>query len=90
VIHNYRWRLSLAKGEARYDALEARLSQGPVITVPTITIGSDFDGAAADGKAYAKKFGGKHTHRVFAGIGHNVPQEAPKEFAQAIVDADRR
>jgi pimeloyl-ACP methyl ester carboxylesterase len=88
VIHNYRWRLSLAKGETRYDALEAKLSQGPVILVPTITIGSDFDGAAADGKPYAKKFAGKYTHRVLAGIGHNVPQEAPKAFAQAIIDAD--
>ncbi|HEY2897617.1 MAG TPA: alpha/beta hydrolase [Gemmatimonadaceae bacterium] len=89
VIHNYRWRLSLAKGEARYDQLEAKLFQGPVITVPTITIGSDFDGAAADGKPYASKFSGKHTHRVLAGTGHNVPQEAPKQFAQAIIDADR-
>lgn len=88
VIHNYRWRLSLAKGETRYDPLEARLSQGPVITVPTITIGSDFDGAAADGKLYARKFTGRYAHRVFPGIGHNVPQEAPKEFARAIIDAD--
>jgi pimeloyl-ACP methyl ester carboxylesterase len=89
VIHNYRWRLSLAKGEARYDPLEARLAAGPAITVPTITIGSDFDGAAADGKPYAKKFSGKYAHRILNGIGHNVPQEAPREFAQAIIDADR-
>jgi pimeloyl-ACP methyl ester carboxylesterase len=89
VIHNYRWRLSLAKGEPRYDQLEAKLFQGPVIAVPTITIGSDFDGAAADGKAYEKKFSGKYAHRVLEGVGHNVPQEAPKEFAQAIIDADR-
>jgi pimeloyl-ACP methyl ester carboxylesterase len=89
VIHNYRWRLSLAKGEARYEPLEARLAASPAITVPTITIASDFDGAAADGKAYAKRFSGKYTHRILNGIGHNVPQEAPKEFAQAIIDADR-
>jgi pimeloyl-ACP methyl ester carboxylesterase len=89
VIHNYRWRLGLAKGEPRYDALEEKLSHSPVIAVPTITIGSDFDGAAADGKTYANKFSGKYIHRVLAGIGHNVPQEAPKEFAQAIIDADR-
>ena len=89
VIHNYRWRLGLAKGEARYEPLEARLSAAPVITVPTITIGSDFDGAAADGKPYEKKFTGKYAHRVFSGIGHNVPQELPKEFARAIIDADR-
>lgn len=84
VIHNYRWRLSLAAGEAQYDQLEQRLSEGPVISVPTITIASDFDGAAADGKAYANKFSGKYSHRILNGIGHNVPQEAPKAFADAI------
>jgi pimeloyl-ACP methyl ester carboxylesterase len=89
VIHNYRWRLSLAEGESRYDALEHKLCARPVITVPTITIGSDFDGAAADGSAYAKQFSGKHAHRVLEGIGHNVPQEAPEAFAKAIVDVDR-
>jgi pimeloyl-ACP methyl ester carboxylesterase len=88
VIHNYRWRLDLAKGEPRYDQLEQKLFTGPVITVPAITIGSDFDGAAADGQPYAKKFAGKYSHRVFGGIGHNVPQEAPEKFAQAIIDAD--
>jgi pimeloyl-ACP methyl ester carboxylesterase len=88
VIHNYRWRLSLAEGEPRYDELEQRLFQAPVITVPAITIGSDFDGAAADGASYAKKFSGKYSHRVLNGIGHNVPQEAPKEFAQAVIDVD--
>src|SRR6266446_8586186 len=65
VIHNYRWRLSLAKGEPRYDALEQKLFEGPVIAVPTITIGSDFDRAAADGTSYAKKFSGKYSHRIF-------------------------
>jgi pimeloyl-ACP methyl ester carboxylesterase len=89
VIHNYRWRLSLANGEPRYDDLEQKLFKGPVITVPAITIGSDFDGAAADGAAYAKKFSGKYSHRVLKGIGHNVPQEAPQAFAEAIVDVDR-
>ena len=88
VIHNYRWRLSLAKGDARYDAIEKRLAAGPVITVPAITIGSDFDGANANGKAYAKKFSGKYSHIVLNGIGHNVPQEAPQAFADAIVEAD--
>jgi pimeloyl-ACP methyl ester carboxylesterase len=86
VIHNYRWRLSLADGERKYDALEAKLQLAPAITVPAITIGSDFDGAAADGKAYAKQYAGKHAHRVFHGIGHNVPQEAPQAFAQAVMD----
>ncbi len=71
VIHNYRWRLSLAKGEPQYDPLEQKLSEGPVITMPTITIASDFDGPAADGKAYATKFSGKYSHRIFRGIGHN-------------------
>jgi pimeloyl-ACP methyl ester carboxylesterase len=89
VIHNYRWRLSLAKGEARYDEHEQKLFTGPAITVPSITIGSDFDGAAADGAPYAKKFAGKHSHRVLNGIGHNVPQEAPDAFARAVIDADR-
>jgi pimeloyl-ACP methyl ester carboxylesterase len=88
VIHNYRWRLSVAKGEPKYDHLEEKLFTGPAITVPTITIGSDFDGAAADGASYAKKFIGKYAHRVFVGIGHNVPQEAPAAFAKAIIDAD--
>jgi pimeloyl-ACP methyl ester carboxylesterase len=87
VIDNYRWRLSLTKGEPRYDALEQRLATAPVIKIPTITIASDFDGAAADGAAYAKQFAGRYSHRVLRGIGHNVPQEAPEAFAQAIVDA---
>jgi pimeloyl-ACP methyl ester carboxylesterase len=86
VIHNYRWRLSLAKGEPRYDSLEQKLFQRPVISVPTITIASDFDGPAADGKAYAGMFSGKYSHRILSGIGHNVPQEAPEAFARAIVD----
>ena len=88
VVHNYRWRLSLAKGEPQYDRLEQKLFQGPVITRPTITIASDFDGAAADGAAYAKKFSGKYSHRILQGIGHDVPQEAPDAFAKAVVDVD--
>ncbi|HEY0816282.1 MAG TPA: alpha/beta hydrolase, partial [Pseudonocardia sp.] len=74
VIHNYRWRLGLAPGEPRYDALEQKLAQSPAIAVPTITVASDFDGAAADGASYRGKFTGRYDHRVFAGIGHNVPQ----------------
>src|SRR5207249_11619806 len=89
VIHNYRWRLSLAKGEPRYDDVEEKLSGAPVIAVPAITIGSDFDGAAADGTPYAKQFSGKYSHRVLEGIGHNVPQEAPEAFAKAVVEVDR-
>lgn len=88
VIHDYRWRISLAPGEPQYDTFEQQLAQAPVITVPTITIASDFDGAAADGRPYAKQFLGKYAHRIFKGIGHNVPQEAPQAFAQAIVDVD--
>jgi pimeloyl-ACP methyl ester carboxylesterase len=88
VIHDYRWRISLANGEPKYDGLEAKLAAGPVIMVPSITIASDFDGANADGAAYAGKFSGTYQHRVFNGIGHNVPQEAPQQFAQAIVDVD--
>ncbi|WP_244558323.1 alpha/beta hydrolase [Tardiphaga sp. OK246] len=90
TIHNYRWRLELAQGEAKYDELEKRLAQGPVISVPTITMEGDANGAPhPDPKAYAKKFTGKYEHRtVNGGIGHNLPQEAPREFAQAIIDAD--
>ena len=88
VIHNYRWRLSIAEGEAKYADLEQKLFTGPTISVPTITIASDFDGAAADGKAYAGKFTGKYSHRVLSGIGHNVPQEDPRAFAKAVVDVD--
>lgn len=89
VIHNYRWRQSLEAGESKYDALEKRLAAKPEIKVPTITIGSDFDGAFADGKAYANKFTGKYEHRILKGIGHNVPQEDPKAFAQAIIDVSK-
>ena len=86
VIHNYRWRLSLAPGQPQYDDLERRLAAKPEITVPTITVSSDFDGPAKDGKAYRQLFTGKYSHRVLGGIGHNVPQEAPRQFADAIIE----
>ena len=86
VIHNYRWRLSLAKGEPRYDDLEQRLFKRPAITVPAITISSDFDGAAADGSGYRGKFSGRYSHKILDGIGHNVPQEAPQAFADAVIE----
>lgn len=88
VIHNYRWRLGLAQGESQYDALEKRLAAGPTIGVPTITMEGDANGAAhPDPSAYAKKFTGKYAHRnLTGGVGHNLPQEAPKAFAQAILD----
>jgi pimeloyl-ACP methyl ester carboxylesterase len=90
VIHNYRWRLGLANGEAQYDELEARLAQGPVVRVPTITLEGDANGAPhPDQGAYAGKFSGKYAHRLITGgIGHNLPQEAPQAFAQAVVDVD--
>lgn len=90
VIHNYRWRLSLANGETKYDELEKRLAQGPVITVPSITLEGDANGAPhPDPNLYAKKFSGKYSHRLIkGGIGHNLPQEAPKAFADAIIEAD--
>ena len=89
VIHNYRWRLGLAEGEPKYDDLEKRLAEGPVITVPTITLEGDANGAPhPEPGSYAKKFSGKYAHRtITGGIGHNLPQEAPQAFAQAIVDA---
>ena len=88
VIHNYRWRLGLAQGEPKFDALEKRLAEFPNITVPTITLQGDADGAPRpDPSVYAKKFSGKYEHRpVTGGIGHNLPQEAPQAFAQAIID----
>lgn len=88
VIHNYRWRLSLAKGEPRYDELEQKLFKRPVITIPAITIASDFDGPAADGSAYRDRFSGKYSHTILKDIGHNVPQEAPQAFADAVVEVD--
>ncbi len=90
VIHNYRWRLGLAEGEPKYDGLEKRLAEGPVITVPTITLEGDANGAPnADPSSYARKFSGKYAHRtVKGGVGHNLPQEAPQAFAEAVVDVD--
>ena len=91
VVHNYRWRLGLADGEPRYADLEKRLAEGPVITVPTITLEGDANGAPhPDPGAYARKFSGPYAHRTLrGGIGHSLPQEAPQAFARAIVDVDR-
>jgi pimeloyl-ACP methyl ester carboxylesterase len=91
VIHNYRWRLGLADGEPKYDDLEKRLAQFPAIGVPTITMEGDANGAPhPEPGAYAKKFSGKYEHRLIeGGIGHNLPQEAPQAFAQAVVDIAR-
>ena len=90
VIHNYRWRLGLAEGERKYDDLERRLAEFPVITVPTITMEGDANGAPhPEPAAYAKKFSGRYAHRlVSGGIGHNLPQEAPKAFADAVIAVD--
>ncbi len=90
VIHNYRWRLGLADGERAYDDLENRLATAPVITVPTITLEGDANGAPHPAPAaYATKFSGKYAHRnLTGGIGHNLPQEAPQAFASAVIDAD--
>ena len=90
-VHNYRWRLGLAEGESKYDALEKRLAAGPVISVPSITLEGDANGAPhADPAIYAKKFTGKYAHRTIkGGIGHNLPQEAPQAFADAVVEVDR-
>ena len=88
VIHNYRWRLGLAEGETTYDGYEAQLSRAPVIGVPTITMEGDANGAPhPDPSTYAKMFSGKYSHRtITGGVGHNLPQEAPKAFAAAIMD----
>jgi pimeloyl-ACP methyl ester carboxylesterase len=91
VIHNYRWRLGLAKGEPQYDELEKRLAMAPPISVPTITMEGDANGAPhPEPAAYAKKFTGKYQHRnIGGGVGHNLPQEAPRAFADAIIEVAR-
>ena len=90
AVHNYRWRLDLAKGETKYEALENRLAQFPAITVPTIALEGDANGAPHPlPEAYAKKFTGKYQFRLITGgIGHNLPEEAPQAFTQAVIDAD--
>jgi pimeloyl-ACP methyl ester carboxylesterase len=88
VIHNYRWRMGLADGERQYDAIEDKLAAAPPVTVPTITMEGDANGAPhPPPTSYAGKFTGKYEHRtITGGIGHNLPQEAPKAFAQAVID----
>jgi pimeloyl-ACP methyl ester carboxylesterase len=89
VIHNYRWRLGLAEGEARYEDLERRLAAGPVISAPTITLEGDANGAPhPEAAAYRGKFSGRYAHRLLTGIGHNLPQEAPRAFADAVIEVD--
>jgi pimeloyl-ACP methyl ester carboxylesterase len=90
VIHNYRWRLGLADGEAAYDELEQRLAQGPLLEVPTITLEGDANGAPhPEPSSYAGKFSGEYSHRTIeGGVGHNLPQEAPEAFATAVLDVD--
>jgi pimeloyl-ACP methyl ester carboxylesterase len=90
IIHNYRWRLGLAEGEAKYDELEKRLATAPPVTVPAITLEGDANGAPhPPASAYAKKFAGKYKHRVIGGgVGHNLPQEAPEAFAKAVIEVD--
>lgn len=91
TIHNYRWRLGLAEGEPKYQALEDKLAKAPVIGVPTITLEGDANGAPhPEPSAYAKKFSGPYEHRlVTGGIGHNLPQEAPQAFTKAVIDVAR-
>ena len=90
VIHNYRWRLGLADGEPAYEEHERRLAEAPVISVPTITLEGDANGAPhPDPSAYAGRFSGSYSHRTIpGGIGHNLPQEAPEAFANAVIDVD--
>ena len=91
VIHNYRWRLGLTEGEPKYDDLERRLAEAPAIAVPTITLEGDANGAPhPDPASYAKKFSGWYAHRTIGGgIGHNLPQEAPAAFVDAVIAVDR-
>jgi hypothetical protein len=89
-VHNYRWRLGLAEGEPKYDELEKRLALAPVISVPTITLEGDANGAPhPEPGSYAKKFSGKYLHRTIkGGVGHNLPQETPDAFAEAVLEVD--
>jgi pimeloyl-ACP methyl ester carboxylesterase len=91
AIHNYRWRIGVAAGESKYDDLEKRLAASPIVTVPTITMEGDSNGAPhPPAAAYRGKFSGKYEYRLITGgVGHNLPQEAPQAFAQAVVDVDR-
>lgn len=90
VIHNYQWRLGLSEGESKYNDLEKRLAEGPLITVPAITMEGDANGAPhPDPASYAEKFTGKYAHLLLKGIGHNIPQEDPRAFAEAIIKVDR-
>ncbi len=91
TIHNYRWRIGLADGERRYDGFEKRLALSPIIHVPTITMEGDANGAAhPEPAAYRGKFSGKYEHRLISGgIGHNLPQEAPHDFAKAVIDVSK-
>jgi pimeloyl-ACP methyl ester carboxylesterase len=89
VIHNYRWRLGLAEGEQQYDDLEKRLAKGPAISVPTITLEGDANGAPhPDAISYANRFTARYAHRLIKDAGHNLPQEAPGEFVKTIIDVD--
>ena len=90
MIHNYRWRIGLADGEQKYDDLEKRLAVNPTISVPTITLEGDVNGAPhPDPASYRNRFSGKYAHRIInGGVGHNLPQEAPQAFAEAVIDVD--
>jgi pimeloyl-ACP methyl ester carboxylesterase len=90
AIHNYRWRLGLAEGEAQYDEMEKQLAKAPLITVPSITLEGDANGAPhPEPSAYAEKFSGPYEHRTIeGGIGHNLPQEAPAAFAEAVIEVN--
>ena len=92
MIHNYRWRIGLADGEAEYAELEQWLTEGPAIAVPTITIEGDANGAPhSEPGAYAAKFSGPYSHRTIeGGVGHNLPQEAPEAFADAVLEVGGR
>ncbi|WP_327128135.1 alpha/beta fold hydrolase [Streptomyces sp. NBC_01727] len=90
VIHNYRWRLGLAGGDPQFDQLEEQLAQSPAISLPTITLDGELDPFTppGDGASYRGRFTGRYAHRTLKGIGHNLPQEAPEAFAEAVVEVD--
>jgi pimeloyl-ACP methyl ester carboxylesterase len=87
VIHSYRHRYGLAPGDPAVAHIETRLAAQPPITVPAITVDGDADGVNPGTSHHARHFAGPHRHRVFAGAGHNLPQERPEDWAQAVLEA---
>jgi pimeloyl-ACP methyl ester carboxylesterase len=88
VIHSYRHRFGLVAGDPAYAGIERRLAAQPTIAVPTISFDGSDDGVRAPAAAThdARHFSGPRSHRLAQGVGHNMPQESPREFADAVLE----